>query len=72
MERRTKVIKEASHECPECLLLKSLQTSFPSEEIIISLRKVDVDRGLSFSNKELRSYIKNSANQTRAPPAILI
>ena len=64
--------KKTSHQCPECVLIKSLQTSFPSDEILISLIKVDVDKGLSFSNKEGRSYKKTSSNQSRAPPAILI
>lgn len=60
-----------SHECPECLLVKSLQTAFHADSALT----VDFTLGQNLFSPDDSSFIPStvaSAYNPRAPPVLLI
>lgn len=60
-----------SHECPECLLTKSLQTAFHADSGLTVAVKLGQDQFLSDDDSFI-SYAVAPAYNPRAPPTLLI
>jgi ABC-type Zn2+ transport system substrate-binding protein/surface adhesin len=59
------------HQCPECLLTKSLQTAFfhSPKPLLVALSSEDLT---SIHQSLAVKFYRNKANAPRAPPVILI
>jgi len=63
--------KEENHECPECVLVQSLQAAFYND-IKILLLTSQAQSILSTQQSSITLLNRNKAHSPRAPPATLI